>query len=204
MLTVYYSPADLFSSVQFSFSAVHPLEQLSHLQQSPVPLQFGLPVWLLLQMPCPVIGPFIFRVLNCHYQLVVPGQVLCVRLILPCKNFRQLPWSCVECLFGLIRWLPCILITALQNLIYVIKVGWYFLFFPDGPANIEFGWKAQYYFHSSVHSYPSPCGCILSVMGMVASREASSSSYCPSNISTLGSIRAGSIGILIYQSMSAL
>ena len=43
MLTVYYSPAHLFSSVHFSFSALCQLEQLSHLQQSPVPLQFQLP-----------------------------------------------------------------------------------------------------------------------------------------------------------------
>ena len=43
MLTVYHSAAHLFSSVHFSFSAVHQLERLSHLQQNPVPLQFPLP-----------------------------------------------------------------------------------------------------------------------------------------------------------------
>ena len=34
MLTVYYSSAHLFSSVQFSFSALHQLQWLSHLHQS--------------------------------------------------------------------------------------------------------------------------------------------------------------------------
>ena len=47
---VYHSPSQLYSSVQFSFLALHQLEQLSYIQQSPVPLQF-----LLLQMPHPVI-----------------------------------------------------------------------------------------------------------------------------------------------------
>ena len=42
------------------------------------------------RMPHPIIGPFIFRILDCHYWLVDPGLGLCVRLILPCRNFRQL------------------------------------------------------------------------------------------------------------------
>ena len=33
-------------------------------------------------MPCPLIGPFVFRDLVCHYQLVDPGLVLYVGLIL--------------------------------------------------------------------------------------------------------------------------
>ena len=40
MLTVYYSPINLCSSVHFSFSALCQLEQLSHLQPSSVSLQF--------------------------------------------------------------------------------------------------------------------------------------------------------------------
>ena len=43
MLNVYHSSAHLFSSVKFSFSALHQFEWLSHLQQSLVPLQFQLP-----------------------------------------------------------------------------------------------------------------------------------------------------------------
>ena len=35
--------------------------------------------WLLLLMPCPFIGSFIFRDLVCHYQLVDPGHILCCR-----------------------------------------------------------------------------------------------------------------------------
>ena len=43
MLTVYHSLAHLFSPVYFSVSALHQQEWLSHLQQSPAPLQFPLP-----------------------------------------------------------------------------------------------------------------------------------------------------------------
>ena len=43
MLHVYHSPTHLFSQVHFSLSLLHQLEQLSHLQQTPVPLQFPLP-----------------------------------------------------------------------------------------------------------------------------------------------------------------
>ena len=51
----YHSPTPLFSSVYFFFSALLQLEQLSHLQQTPVPLQFHFLMWLLLQMPHPLI-----------------------------------------------------------------------------------------------------------------------------------------------------
>ena len=43
MLHVYHSPTHLFSCVLFSLSLLCQLEQLSHLQQSPVPLQFPHP-----------------------------------------------------------------------------------------------------------------------------------------------------------------
>ena len=48
-------------------------------------------VWILLLMPHPLIGPFIFRDLGYLYQLVDPGQVLCAGLRLPCSSFRLLP-----------------------------------------------------------------------------------------------------------------
>ena len=43
ILHVYYSSTHLFSQVHFSISSLHQLKKLSHLQQSPVPLQFPLP-----------------------------------------------------------------------------------------------------------------------------------------------------------------
>ena len=43
ILHVYHSPTHLFSWVHFSLSLLCQLEQLSQLQQSPVPLQFPLP-----------------------------------------------------------------------------------------------------------------------------------------------------------------
>ena len=93
VLCIYHSLTQLFSLVHFSLFSLCELEQLAHLQQSPVPLQFPLPDVSLLLMAPPIIGPFIFRDLGYLNQLVVPGQVPCVRLILHCRSFRLLP-SC--------------------------------------------------------------------------------------------------------------
>ena len=60
MLTVYHSPAHLFSSVNFSFSALHQLEWLSHLQQNPVPLQFLLPDVVIATDAMPTLWAFNF------------------------------------------------------------------------------------------------------------------------------------------------
>ena len=73
LLAFYHSPTHLFSSVHLPFSALHQLEQLSHLQQSPGPLQFPLPDVVITTDENPLIGPFIFRVLVCPYQLVDLG-----------------------------------------------------------------------------------------------------------------------------------
>ena len=43
MLHVYHSPTHLISHVHFPLSPLHQLEVLSHLEKSPVPLQFPLP-----------------------------------------------------------------------------------------------------------------------------------------------------------------
>ena len=121
--------------VHFSFSELHQLEWLSHLQQTPVPLQFPFPDVVIATEAKPIHWTFYFRGLVCHYQLVDPGLVLCVGLILPCRSFRPSPWCCVEWLSTyLVRWLPSIWITALQKLICVIKVVQYLLFFPGWPA----------------------------------------------------------------------
>ena len=81
MLTDYHSPTHLFSPVHFSFSASGQLEWLSHCKRTEFLCNFHFLVWLLLLMPHPLIGPFIFRDLVCHYQEMVPGQVVCVGLI---------------------------------------------------------------------------------------------------------------------------
>ena len=100
--------------------------------------------------------------------------------------------------------MSCIWITVLQKLICEIKVAQYLLFFPDWPADIESDWQAQCYSYSSVHSYPSQSGGWLSVMGLVASRVASSSPDGMSAFSPLGSSRGGSADILLYHWMPTL
>ena len=134
MLSVYHSPTQLFLHVHFSLSSLCQLEWLSTLQQSPVLFHciFHFLMWSLLLMLHPLIGPFIFRVLGYLYLLVVPGQVPCLGLILPCRNFRVL----LSCSIGwpstsLVRLLPCIWITVLLKCTCVIKVVQHLLFFPD-------------------------------------------------------------------------
>ena len=68
---------------------------------------------------------------------------------------------------------------------------------------LKSNWQAQYYSFSTIHSYLSQCGSWLSVTGQVAS-EVASSSYCSSCISALGSTRGGSVGILMYHSLSVI
>ena len=91
MLIVYHSSAHLFSPVHFSFSSLHQQEWLSHLQQSPVPLQFPLHDVVIATDAMLTHWACYFQGSGYHYQLVEPGQVLCVGLILPCSSFRPLP-----------------------------------------------------------------------------------------------------------------
>ena len=61
MLIVNHSPTHLFSPVHISFSALHQLEWLSHLQQSPVPLQFPLPDVVITTDAMPIHWAFYFQ-----------------------------------------------------------------------------------------------------------------------------------------------
>ena len=135
MLSVYHSPTQLFLHAHSSLSSLHQLERLPTLQQSSVPLHFPLLDVVIATDATPTNWAFIFRFLGYLYQLVVPGQVPCVGLILPCRNFRLLP----SCSIGwpsasLVRLLPCIWITVLLRHTCVIKVVQCLLFFPDWPA----------------------------------------------------------------------
>ena len=135
MLSVYHSLTQLFLCVYLSLSSLHQLEWLAKLQKSPVPLQFPLPDVVIATDATPTHWAFYFQGLGYLYQLVVPGQVPCLGLVLPCRNFRLLP----SCSIGwpsasLVRWLPCIWITVLLRHTSVIQVVQCLLFFPDCPA----------------------------------------------------------------------
>ena len=56
-----HSPTHLFSSVLFSFSGLHQLEQLNHLQQNPAPLQFPLPDVVIARDVTPTHWAFYFQ-----------------------------------------------------------------------------------------------------------------------------------------------
>ena len=135
MLSIYHSPTQLFCIFIFLFPLY--VNWNGWLSDNKVLFHcnFHFLMWSLLLMLHPLIGPFIFRDLGYLYQLVVPGQVPCLWLILPCRNFRLL----LSCYVGwpsasLVRWLPCIWITVLLRCTCVMKVVQCLLFFPDWPA----------------------------------------------------------------------
>ena len=161
MLTVYDSPTLCF--LLFTFPFQHYVNWNDYLicnrAQFLCNCHLLMCLWLLLLMPHPLFGPFIFRDLGFHYQLVDPGLILCVGLILPCGNFRPLPLCCVEWLSAyLVRWFPCIWITTLLRLFCVIKVVQCLPFLSRLACQILSLTDRQYYSHSSVHFYPSQCG----------------------------------------------
>ena len=89
MLHVYHSPTQLFSDVHsFPFLLTSTGIVGSFVTEPSSFCNFHFLMWLLLLMPHPFTGSFIFRDLGYLYWLVVPGLVLCVGLILPCRNFR--------------------------------------------------------------------------------------------------------------------
>ena len=135
MLHVDHSPTHLFSFIHFPLSSLHQLEQLSHWQKSPVPLQFPLPDVVISTDAIPTHWAFYFQDLVYLYQLVDPGQVLCGGIILPCRSFMLLPGCCIEWPSTyLVNQLPCFWIRTLLRLICVIKVVQCLLFFPDWPT----------------------------------------------------------------------
>ena len=135
MLGVYHSPTQLFQVFIFLFPFYVNWNGWLNYNEVLFHCNFHFLMWSLLLMLHPLIWPFIFRDLGYLYQLVVPGQVPCLGLILPCRNFRLL----LSCYIGwpsasLVRWLPCIWITVLLRHTCVIKVVQCLLFFPDWPA----------------------------------------------------------------------
>ena len=71
MLHVYHSPVQLFSHVPFSLSSLHQLELLTHLQQSPVPLQFPHPDVVIATDATPTHSVFYFQ--GSGFPLLVSG-----------------------------------------------------------------------------------------------------------------------------------
>ena len=135
MLTVYHSPAHLFSPVHFSHSSLHQLEWLSQLQQSPIPLQFPLCDVVIATDAMPTHWSFYFQ--GAGLPLSVGGSssgTMC-RAHIALQELQAIAMMLCRMAFAyLVRWLPCIWITALLRLICVIKLVHCLLFFPGWPA----------------------------------------------------------------------
>ena len=121
--------------VHFSVSSLRQLEWLAKLQQSPVPLQFPLPVVVIATDATPTHWAFYFQGSGLPLSVSGAWSGSYLGLILPCRDFRLLP----SCYVGwpspsLVRWLPYVWITVLLRYTCVIKVVQCILFFPDWPA----------------------------------------------------------------------
>ena len=92
MLIAYHNQAHIFSFEPFSFSAQHQVSGFLIYSRSQFLCNVQFTPCLLLQMPHPVIGPFIFRVLDCHYHLANPGEALSVMLI----SLSRTSGSCLD------------------------------------------------------------------------------------------------------------
>ena len=92
MLHVYHSATHLFLHAHFCpFLLMSTGMVGSFAFRAQFLCNFHFLMWLLLLIPCPLTGPFIFRDLGYLYWLVVLGWVLCVGHILPCRSSRPLP-----------------------------------------------------------------------------------------------------------------
>ena len=204
MLTIYHSPAHLFSPVKFFFSSLCQLEWLSHLQQGPVLLPFPLPGMVITTDATPSHWAFLFS----GFWIAIISYGSWSDSI--CKAHIALHelQTVAMMLCRLALWLSYMMVVlCLDNSTakaYLCDQGGTVSPFQTGLLDIESDHQAQYYSYSSIHSYPPECGSQLSVTGIVASSVASSFSHCPSSSTNLGSTRGGPAVIIICQSMSAL
>ena len=96
------------------------------------PCNFLFLMWLSLLMLCPIMGPFIVRVLCFPSPILAPCLILCGRCIFPCRNSRMLHSCCIRWPFSYpIRWLPYIWTIVLLKFICLIKVVQVPFYFTD-------------------------------------------------------------------------
>ena len=76
--------------------------------------------------------------------------------------------------------------------------------FQISMPHLESGQHAWYYSYSIIYTYPFQCGSWLSLLGSVGSQVAGASSHSLGCISSLESTQGGSVGLLMYQSVSVL
>ena len=98
----------LLSFFFFLFTFLSPLciisRSLSQLWRVWFPCNFLFLMWWSLQMWFPIIGLFIFKFLGFLCPVVAPGQIMCARCLLLCKNSRLLLSYCVKWPFSYPVW----------------------------------------------------------------------------------------------------
>ena len=128
-------------------------------------------------MLCPVIGPFISKVVGYLYSLADPGQILCIRLIY--AAIQEL-WAVVPVICRMAFHLASKVITmhldSNTDKAYLCNKGG--MVFPFLSRLVH------HTLNSSIHTYPSQCPSHSSIAGNSSSRIASSSLHRSSSIST--------------------
>ena len=117
MLNVSHSPTHVCSLFTFLFQLCISSRGCLSCNRVQYPWNFLFLMCLLLPVLCPIIGPFIFRVLGFLSPVVAPCLVLYTRCSLPHKNSRLLHSCGVKWPFSYrIRRLPYIWITVMLKL----------------------------------------------------------------------------------------
>ena len=206
MLIVYHSPSHLFSPVHFSFSALCQLEQLSHLQKSPVSLQFPLPDVAVATDAMPTYWTFYFQ--GSGLPLSVSGSwcgSMC-RAHIALQEFQAITMMLHRMAFCLTGKVVALHLDNNTAKAYLCNQGGTVSSFLSSQAC----WILSLTDKHSISLIPAYIPTHLNVeadllsWGSVASRVTSSPSDGSSRLSPLGAMRGGSAGILPYHSMLAL
>ena len=132
-------------------------------------------------------------------------MVPCTRCILPCKNFGLLHSGCIKWTSSYpMRWLPYTWMLVHVKHIYIIRLVKLLFLSEVACPHIESGWWVWWYSYSSIHTYQNQCGSWPSLLRSVGTWVTPASSHSWGYVSSLDSTRDKSLGILMYQSMSAL
>ena len=152
-------------------------------------------MWLSLPMLCPIIRPFIFRVLGFPYHAMAPGLVLYTRCILSCKNSRLLHLCCINGFWLSGKVFTSYLDNNTAKAYLCYQASTTSLCLSRVACYILTGQIACYYSYSSIHKYQSQCGSLISLLEKFGSRVAPASSYSWGCISPLGQLE---VDLLVF------
>ena len=159
LLTVYHTPIHFFSPLHFSFSALHQLEWISHLQQSPVPLQFPLPDVVIATNATPTHWDFYFQGSGLPLSVSGSWSGPMHRAHISMQELQVIAMMLHRMAFCLSHKMVASHLDNSTTKAYLCNQGGTVSpSFQAGLPDIECDEQAWYYSYSSTHYYPSECG----------------------------------------------